>query len=143
MIIFYEEQINNHIDIQYVNPHSIIGIYLVKKKMSNLKLKIMKRMFVIAIALFSLGYIASAEVTVQRDAKSNVLVYQTDKVKISVEELPQAVQDVLNKDYKDWQVGDIYKVSGTNEYYSIELKKGSETKSLNLDKDGKEAKLEA
>lgn len=103
----------------------------------------MKRMFVIAIALFSLGYIASAEVTVQRDAKSNVLVYQTDKVKISVEELPQAVQDVLNKDYKDWQVGDIYKVSGTNEYYSIELKKGSETKSLNLDKDGKEAKLEA
>jgi hypothetical protein len=101
----------------------------------------MKRVFVIAAALFSLGMV-STQVSA-RDTNHSVMIYQSDKVKITKEELPQAVKDTLNQNYKDWQVGDIYKVSGTNEYYSIELKKGSETKTLNLDKNGKEAKLEA
>lgn len=104
----------------------------------------MKRIFVIATALFSLGYIAMAEVSRSEVNKAGfVSVYQTDKVKISVEELPQAVKDVLTLNYKDYQIGDVYKVNGTNEYYSIELKKDAETKTVNLDKDGKEAKIEA
>lgn len=97
-----------------------------------------------AAALFSLGYIAVAEVSRNENNNSGIVsVYQSDKVKISVEELPQAVKDTLALSYKEWKVGDVYKVSGTNEYYSIELKKDSETKTVNLDKDGKEAKIEA
>lgn len=104
----------------------------------------MKKIIVMAAALFSLGYIAVAEVSRNENNNSGIVsVYQSDKVKISVEELPQAVKDTLALSYKEWKVGDVYKVSGTNEYYSIELKKDSETKTVNLDKDGKEAKIEA
>lgn len=104
----------------------------------------MKKFFVIATALFSLGYVAVAEVSRNEANKTGfVMVYQSDKVKVSVDELPQAVKDELALNHKEWQIGDIYKVSGTNEYYSIELKKGTETKTVNLDKDGKEAKIEA
>lgn len=104
----------------------------------------MKKILVITAALFSLGYIAMAEVSRSDANKTGIVMnLQSDKVKISVEELPQAVKDSLGLSYKEWQIGDIYKVSGTNEYYSIELKKGTETKTVNLDKDGKEAKIEA
>jgi hypothetical protein len=104
----------------------------------------MKKIIVMAAALFSLGYIAVAEVSRNENNNSGIVsVYQSDKVKISVEELPQAVKDTLALSYKEWKVGDVYKVSGTNEYYKIELKKDSETKTVNLDKDGKEAKIEA
>ncbi|NJO69069.1 MAG: hypothetical protein HC830_07090 [Bacteroidetes bacterium] len=104
----------------------------------------MKKLLVMATALFSLGYIAVAEVSKNETSKTGIVsVNQTDKVKITYEELPQAVKDELTNNYKDWQAGDVYKVSGTNEYYSIELKKDAETKTVNLDKDGKEAKIEA
>ncbi len=104
----------------------------------------MKKIIVMAAALFSLSYMAVAEVSRNENNNSGIVsVYQSDKVKISVEELPQAVKDTLALSYKEWKVGDVYKVSGTNEYYSIELKKDSETKTVNLDKDGKEAKIEA
>lgn len=112
--------------------------------MLNLKPKIMKKIIVMATALFSLGYIAMAEVSRNEANKTGIVAtYQTDKVKISFEELPQAVKDELTAKYSDWQTGDVYKVSGTNEYYSIELKKGTETKTVNLDKDGKDAKIQA
>ena len=104
----------------------------------------MKKIIVMAAALFSLSYMAVAEVSRNENNNSGIeSVYQSDKVKISVEELPQAVKDTLALSYKEWKVGDVYKVSGTNEYYSIELKKDSETKTVNLDKEGKEAKIEA
>lgn len=104
----------------------------------------MKKFFVMATALFSLGYIATAEVSRSEVNKAGfAMVYQSDKVKIAVDELPQAVKDAVTLNYKEWQIGDVYKVSGTNEYYSIELKNGTETKTVNLDKDGKEAKIDA
>lgn len=104
----------------------------------------MKKILVLGTALFSLGYIATAEISrIDTNKATSAMVYQSDKVKISVEELPQAVKDAVALNYKEWQIGDVYKVSGTNEYYSIELKNGTETKTVNLDKDGKEAKIEA
>jgi hypothetical protein len=105
----------------------------------------MKKIIVMAAALLSLGYISAAEVSRTETNNAGIVssVYQSDKVKISVEELPQAVKDTLALSYKEWKVGDVYKVSGTNEYFSIELKKDSETKTVNLDKEGKEAKIEA
>ena len=104
----------------------------------------MKKIIVMATALLSLGYFATAEVSRTSSTMSNIAMYdQSDKVKISVEELPQAVKDALTLNYKEWQLGEVYKVSGTTEYYSIELKKGTETKTVNLDKDGKDAKIEA
>lgn len=104
----------------------------------------MKRIIVMTTALLSLGYVAMAEVSRSEMNKSGVeIAYQTDKIKITVDELPQAVKDAVTLSYSEWQIGDVYKVSGTNEYYSIELKNGTETKTVNLDKDGKEAKIEA
>jgi hypothetical protein len=104
----------------------------------------MKKILVMATALFSLGYIAMAEVS-RNEANTTGIVaaYQIDKVKITYEELPQAVKDEVTKTYSGWQTGEVYKVSGTNEYFTIELKKGTETKTVNLDKDGKEAKIQA
>jgi hypothetical protein len=99
----------------------------------------MKKIIVIAAALFSFGYIAMAEVSRSEANNTGIVSYQ-DKVKITEAELPQAVKDALAKDYKDYTVGDVYKAG---ENFSIELKKGTETKTVTLDKDGKEAKVGA
>jgi hypothetical protein len=103
----------------------------------------MKKLFVVAIAALSLGYVSTATANAMQSNNTEISALQSDKVKISVDELPQAVKDTLAQDYKEWQIGEIYKVSGTSEYFSIELKKGTETKTVNLDKDGKEAKIDA
>ena len=100
----------------------------------------MKKIIVIAAALFSFGYIAMAEVSRNQANNTGIVSIYQDKVKITEAELPQAVKDALAKDYKDFTVGEVYKVG---ENFSIELKKDAETKTVTLDKDGKEVKLGA
>ncbi|HYG15952.1 MAG TPA: hypothetical protein VEC12_09385 [Bacteroidia bacterium] len=95
----------------------------------------MKKSILILAAIFTLGLAADAATvsTVNYAVENN-----DEKVKITAEELPQAVKDVLaGADYKDWSVSEVYLVKATAEYYEISLKKGEETKVVNLDKDGK------
>lgn len=67
----------------------------------------------------------------------NIQIEQDEKVKISNEELPEAVKTALQSEsYKDWTISAAYYTKST-EQYEVELKKGEETKTVKLDKDGK------
>ena len=95
----------------------------------------MKKSILILAAVFSLGMTAGAATI---SAVSYAVENNDEKVKITAEELPQPVKDVLaGAEYKDWSVSEVYLVKATPEYYEINLKKGEETKVVNLDKDGK------
>ena len=60
-----------------------------------------------------------------------------NKVKITEDQLPQAIKTTLAKDdYKDWKVDTAYFYKGDKEYYQVVLKKDTETKTVNFDKDG-------
>lgn len=60
-----------------------------------------------------------------------------NKVKITEDQLPQPVKTTLAKDdYKDWKVDAAYFYKGDKEYYQVVLKKDTETKTVNFDKDG-------
>jgi|SRR5688572_164869 hypothetical protein len=62
---------------------------------------------------------------------------QDDKMKIKPEELPEAVKTTLQSaDYKGWAVSAAYHLKSADQY-EVELKKGTETKTVKLDKEGK------
>ncbi|MCE6992301.1 hypothetical protein [Dyadobacter sp. CY323] len=65
-----------------------------------------------------------------------------DQTKVSVrpEDLPEAVKSALAGDgYADWKITNAYLVTRDNnsQYYEVNIKKGEETATLNLDKYGK------
>lgn len=61
-----------------------------------------------------------------------------EKTEIKADALPEAVKKTLAGDeYKGWEVSKAYEARGT---YEVELKKGAETKTVKLDKDGKVVK---
>jgi hypothetical protein len=65
---------------------------------------------------------------------------QEDKVKIKNEELPEAVKTALEStDYKGWTINAAFHLKSVDQY-EVELKKGTETKTVKLDKEGKEVK---
>lgn len=60
------------------------------------------------------------------------------KVKVEVKDLPAAVQAAIASDeYKGWTATTAWHVKGTPEHYAIEMRKGEETTTVKLDKDGK------
>lgn len=62
---------------------------------------------------------------------------QEDKMKIKPEELPDAVKTTLQSaDYKGWAISAAYHLKSADQY-EVELKKGTETKTVKLDKEGK------
>ena len=62
-----------------------------------------------------------------------------DRTKIKQNELPQAVRDAIindkNQEYSGWQIGDSYRSSKDNTY-SVELKKGTEARTVKFDARG-------
>ena len=69
-----------------------------------------------------------------------VATQQEDKMKIKAEELPEAVKTALESaDYKGWTISAAYHLK-TADQYEVELKKGTETKTVKLDKEGKVVK---
>jgi hypothetical protein len=66
-----------------------------------------------------------------------ITVTQDDKEKIKAEDLPEAVKTTLNGDeYTGWLIQSAYKYK-SKDHYEVELKKGAETKTIKLDKEGK------
>ncbi|MBL7857933.1 MAG: hypothetical protein JNM57_09600 [Cyclobacteriaceae bacterium] len=64
-----------------------------------------------------------------------------EKVKINVDELPDAIKTTLTGDnYKDWEVVSAYELKSKSQY-EVEVKKGAETKTLKFSADGKEVTL--
>ena len=70
--------------------------------------------------------------------KSNTMtVTQDDREKIKAEDLPETIKTTLNGDeYTGWLIQSAYKIKSKDQY-EVQLKKGAETKTVKLDKDGK------
>jgi hypothetical protein len=84
------------------------------------------------VLVFVSGSVAHAALT-----NTVVSVYQEDKVKIQEDTLPEAVKKTLKgAEYKGWTVSAAYLIKSADQY-EIELKKGAETKTVKLDKEGK------
>ncbi len=96
----------------------------------------MKKLFIIAISLLSLG---SVVVSANQAVKSaNITVLGDEKVQVKLEDTPQAVQDALKApEYADATIEAIYLVKASPEYYSVDFKKGDQKFTVNFDKDGK------
>lgn len=63
----------------------------------------------------------------------------TTKTPVKIEELPDAVKATLASDkYKDWAPIAAFKITDASkaEYYQVDAKKGEETASLKIGKDG-------
>ena len=57
-------------------------------------------------------------------------------MKIKTEELPQAVKTALEGEaYKNWEITQAYKYT-VSENYAVNLKKGTESKTVKFDKNG-------
>ena len=97
----------------------------------------MKKIILSTMILAAAGF-ATATANVQTHAV--VAFQQEEKKAVKAEELPDAVKGALaGDDYKEWKLEKAFHVkpaTGT-EHYEIELKKGEETKTVKLDKDGK------
>jgi hypothetical protein len=112
--------------------------YFTHRIIVNLNFKIMKKVIVsaFALALVSFATVEASNVI----EPIGVVASLQDKVAVKPEELPEAVKTALAGDaYKGWEVTGAYLVTkeDKSQYYEIAVKKGQETASINLDKDGK------
>ncbi|HEX3008436.1 MAG TPA: hypothetical protein VHO90_12570 [Bacteroidales bacterium] len=96
----------------------------------------MKKLIYLASIVFFLGTVSSYAGNISVNNK-NLTSLQTDKKKkINEDELPVVIKNQLKgDDYKEWKVDEVYFFEG-KDYYQIDLKKGDQTQTLNLDKYG-------
>lgn len=93
--------------------------------------------------MLSMAFLAIAgTVTVYANNTQDVAIvkFQDEKKPVKVEELPDAVKSTLAGDeYKEWMAEEAFHVKPAtgSEHYEIKLKKGEESKTVKLDKDGK------
>lgn len=111
------------------------------KKTSKLVMAIVAGALTAVPVLYSTSAAAQATPTQQPQQ-------QQDRQKIAVDELPEAVQKALEGNaFTGWTVSNAYSVSPkgtsgatsatTDKEFEVELKKGTEMKTVRLDKDGK------
>lgn len=98
----------------------------------------MTRMTPIAIALLILAgaYNSSATVPAYEHA---VVAGEQSKVAVRPEDLPEAVKSTLAGSYSDWKVSSSYLITrdDNSQYYEVNIKRGEESSTVNLDKYGK------
>jgi hypothetical protein len=100
----------------------------------------MNKLVITAIALTITSFAAVDAANVTRPATSSIVYTQQEKVEVPVKDLPEAVKRTLaTETYSGWEVSKAYLVTRENnvQYYQIDLTKGEETSSVNLDADGK------
>ena len=97
----------------------------------------MKKVMFALLALTVSASVVSASTIKSNDGTAIVNVLD-EKVKISPEELPDAVKAALNSpDFTGWQIAAAYKYTESG-MYEVELKNGDETTSIKFDQDGKQ-----
>ena len=98
----------------------------------------MKKQIILAAMLMGAVVFASNAIpAVTLDKGLSVTNVVDEKVKIKKSDLPEAVQTTLKGDeYKGWDVSEAYVYKET-ETYEVEVKKGTESKVLKFNKDGK------
>ena len=98
----------------------------------------MKKLIISALAL---GMISSVNVQAKPLTESAATIYKVqEKVAIKPEDLPEAVKTTLaSNTYLGWEVTAAFLITkqDNSQYYEIAAKKGTETATINLDKDGK------
>lgn len=100
----------------------------------------MKKLVITAIALTITSFAAVNATTTPAPTATAMVYTQQEKVEVPVKDLPEAVKTTLATDtYSGWEVSKAYIVTGANnvQHYQIDLIKGEETSSVNLDADGK------
>ena len=95
-----------------------------------------KVIFAIVAGVLSVGAVQVANAQTAT-TPTQIAASQTDeKIKIKVEELPDAVKNTLEGDaYKGWSAHAAY-FNKTKDIYEVDVKKGTETKTLKFNKDG-------
>jgi hypothetical protein len=98
----------------------------------------MKKVMFALLALTVSASVVSASTIKANDASTSIVNVIDEKVKISPEELPDAVKAALNSpDFTGWQISSAYKYTESG-MYEVELKNGDETTSVKFDQDGKQ-----
>ncbi|HVW97124.1 MAG TPA: hypothetical protein VHA56_14230 [Mucilaginibacter sp.] len=102
----------------------------------------MKKIILAAAVLFAAGFATAKANSLPVQQQSVISVSRADTLKktpVKLEELPDPIKTVLQTDvFKTWIPSDAYSVTdGTNQYFEVDVKKGTETKELKFDKDGK------
>ncbi|MGN6396781.1 MAG: hypothetical protein ACTHMI_14520 [Mucilaginibacter sp.] len=101
----------------------------------------MKRLFLSAAVIVA-GLASVKANTLQTNMHTVAIVAQTDTAKktpVKLDALPDPIKTVLTTDvFKTWVPTEAYSVTaGNTQYFEVDVKKGTETKALKFDKDGK------
>jgi hypothetical protein len=97
----------------------------------------MKRSIFILPLVLMLAFVLYAPQATSRSLElKGIVTLQEDKVKIKMEELPQAARKTLSGDaYKGWTVGEVFRTKAGD--YEVELKKDDAIQVLKFDRAGK------
>ena len=96
-----------------------------------------KGIFTVAAIVAGLTFVTAQNIAPAPEGATPAAVQAVEKVKIKPEQLPEAVKTTLKgDDYKGWTAYTAYHDTVKN-MYEVELRKGSETKSVKFDADGK------
>jgi hypothetical protein len=98
----------------------------------------MKKLIISAFALSLISYsVVEARNIIE---PNSVVISLQEKVAVKPEDLPEAVKTTLSGEaYTGWEVTGAFLVTkeDKSQYFEIAVKKGEETATVNLDKDGK------
>jgi len=102
----------------------------------------MKKFILSAAVLVVAGLATVKANTLNTNIQPVAIVTLADSVQkapIKLEALPDPIKTVLSSDvFKTWVPSTAFAVTaGTTQYYEVDVKKGTETKALKFDKDGK------
>jgi hypothetical protein len=99
----------------------------------------MKKLIISAFALSLISF-GSVQANTFTETPGTVITVTQEKVAVKPEDLPEAVKTTLAGDaYAGWEVTGAFLVTKEDnaQHFEISLKKGEETSTVNLDKDGK------
>jgi hypothetical protein len=102
----------------------------------------MKKFILSAAVLVVAGLATVKANTLNTNVKTVAIISRADslqKTPVKLDALPDPVKTVLQTDvFKTWVPSTAFAVtSGATQYYEVDVKKGTETKALKFDKDGK------
>jgi hypothetical protein len=128
-----------------MNGFLVCGIILYHSAISYIKTKnIFMKRFILSAAVLVVAGLATVKANnlntnIHTVAIVNNKADSVQKTSLKLEALPDPVKTVLSSDvFKTWVPSAAFAVTaGTTQYYEVDVKKGTETKALKFDKDGK------
>ncbi|HET8964212.1 MAG TPA: hypothetical protein VFM99_09955 [Chitinophagales bacterium] len=93
----------------------------------------------VVLSAIALTFAITANVLADSSSISSLTVFiQGDaKIQIKPSELPEAITNVLQDKYKDWEILTAFWVKSKAEYYEVNLKKETDSKILKFNKEGR------